>query len=133
MRAALRTVSLVLVLLFLYIPLMQTGSAAPVPQPVTGVMLMPPAVHLFGHVTLINYYAPSGSCYAVVELQDLPRKSVVVRSYEQRLQSMLETALLSGNLISFVGQSFLVQSPPRGGTWNMDVYTIDEITLYSIK
>lgn len=119
--------------LLLMTSLLQTGYAAAATAPVTGVALMPPNVQLFGHVSLINCYVLSNSCYAVVELRDTPGKSVVIRTAETRLQSLLETALATGNLIAFVGQGVLVQSPPRGGTWNMEVYAIDEITLYNRK
>ncbi len=128
-----RILRAVILLLLLTTSLLQTGYAAPAPPPVSGVVLMPPNVQLFGHVSLINCYAPSNSCYAVVELRDTPGKSIVIRTAETRLQSLLETALATGNLIAFVGQGVLVQSPPRGGTWNMEVYSIDEITLYNKK
>ncbi|WP_371378673.1 hypothetical protein [Sporomusa aerivorans] len=131
MSKLLRAVSLALLLLTT--PMLAAGQAATAVPPVSGVVLMPPNVQLFGHVSLINCYALSNSCYAVVELRDTPGKSVVVRTAETRLQSLLETALATGNLIAFVGQGVLVQSPPRGGTWNLEVYAIDEVTLYNRK
>lgn len=133
MRYLVRASRLFLLVLFFSIPFVQTGFAAPGPQPVIGVVLMPPAVHLYGHVALINCYAPANSFYAVIDLRDTPGKSIVIRSAEQRLQSLLETALATGNLVSFVGQGVFVQSPPRGGTWNMEVYQIDEVTVYNKK
>ncbi|MCM0760540.1 MULTISPECIES: hypothetical protein [Sporomusa] len=131
MNIVLKAISLGLLILFLNLPLTQTHSAATVNQPVSGVALMPPMVQLSGHVTLINCYAPSNSCYAVIELREPPGKAIVVRTSEQKLQSLLETALATGKLISFVGQNVMIASPPRGGTWNMEVYAIDEITLYN--
>ncbi|HWR09546.1 hypothetical protein [Sporomusa sp.] len=133
MSILLRAISLSLLVLVLNLPIAQNGFSATATQPVSGVILMPPLVQQFGHVTLINCYALSNSCYAVVELRDPPGKTIVVRSSEQRLQSLLETALATGNLIAFVGQTVFVQSPPRGGTWNMEVYSIDEVTLYNKK
>lgn len=133
MSILLRAISLSMLVLFLNTPLAQTSFAASTTQPISGVVLMPPTVQLFGHVTLINCYALSNSCYAVIELRDTPGKTIVVRSSEQRLQSLLETALATGNLIAFVGQGTFFQSPPRGGTWNMDVYSIDEVTVYNKK
>jgi hypothetical protein len=130
MSKLLRAVTL---LLLLTTSLLPAGYAATAVPPVSGVVLMPPNVQLFGHISLINCYVLSNSCYAVVELRDTPGKSVVIRTTETRLQSLLETALATGNLIAFVGQGVLVQSPPRGGTWNMEVYAIDEVTLYNHK
>jgi hypothetical protein len=133
MSILLRVISLSMLVLFLNTPLAQTSFAASTTQPISGVVLMPPTVQLFGHVTLINCYALSNSCYAVIELRDTPGKTIVVRSSEQRLQSLLETALATGNLVAFVGQGAFFPSPPRGGTWNMDVYSIDEVTVYNKK
>ena len=130
MSKLLRAVTL---LLLLTTSLLPAGYAATAVPPVSGVVLMPPNVQLFGHISLINCYVLSNSCYAVVELRDTPGKSVVIRTTETKLQSLLETALATGNLIAFVGQGVLVQSPPRGGTWNMEVYAIDEVTLYNHK
>lgn len=133
MSRTLRVIGLAMLVLFLNTPLLQIGFAATTIPPVSGVVLMPPLVQLYGHVTLINCYANSNSCYAVIELRDTPGKSIVVRTSEQRLQSLLETGLATGNLISFVGQGVIIQSPPRGGTWNMEVYSIDEVTVYNKK
>jgi hypothetical protein len=96
---------------------------------------MPPTVQLFGHVKLIDGYVRGSfiGCYGVIELRDTPGKTVVIIPSDQRLRSLLETALATGNTISFVGQGVKSSPPPRGGSWNMDVYNIDEITLYAIK
>ncbi|SCM81567.1 conserved exported hypothetical protein [uncultured Sporomusa sp.] len=131
MRILLKAISLGLLILLLNLPLTQRHSDATAAPPVSGVVLMSPLVELSGHVMLINCYAPSNSCYAVVELRAPSGKAIVVRTSEPRLQSLLETALATGKLISFVGQNILSPSPPRGGNWNMEVYSIDEITLYN--
>lgn len=92
-------------------------------------------VELFGHVTLVEGYDLSSylGCHALVALRDTPGKTVAVLTSEQRLQSLLETALSTGNLIAFLGQKLLHPPTPRGGTWSVDVYGIDGVILYSMK
>lgn len=133
MRKLLGLIGFAMLVLVVNTPVAHPSFAAAATPPVSGVVLMPPLVQLYGHITLINCYANSNSIYAVVELRDTPGKSIVVRTSEPRLQSLLETALATGNHISFVGQGVIVQSPPRGGTWNMEVYSIDEVTVYNKK
>lgn len=69
-------------------------------------------VELFGHVTLVEGYAiPTYiGCHALVALRDTPGKTIAVLTTETRLQSLLETALATGNLIAFWGQ--LLANPP---------------------
>lgn len=97
----------------------------------------PPAtpVELFGHVTLVEGYALSGftGCHALVALRDTPGKTVAVLTSEVRLQSLLETALATGHLIAFLGQLLAVPPTPRGGTWSVEVYSIDGVILYNIN
>jgi hypothetical protein len=92
-------------------------------------------VELFGHVTLAEGYALTNfvGCHALVALRDTPGKTVAVLTSEQRLQSLLETALDTGNLIAFLGQLLTNPPAPRGGTWQVDVYGIDGVILYSSK
>jgi len=94
-----------------------------------------PTVELFGHVTLVEGYAVPNyiGCHALVLLRDTPGKTVAVMTTEQRLQSLLETALDTGNLIAFRGQKLLVPPTPLGGTWAVDVYGINSVILYSMK
>ena len=98
---------------------------------------LPPAPHveLFGHVTLVEGYALTSftGCHALVALRDTPGKTVAVMTSEQRLQSLLETALDTGNLIAFLGQKLARPPTPRGGTWAVDVYSIDGVILYNFK
>lgn len=104
-------------------------SAAPGPLPPA------PHVELFGHVTLVEGYSLTGftGCHALVALRDTPGKTVAVLTSEQRLQSLLETALDTGNLIAFLGQKLTNPPTPRGGTWIVDVYSIDGVILYNFK
>jgi hypothetical protein len=94
-----------------------------------------PTVELFGHVTLVEGYAlPSYiGCHALVALRDTPGKTVAVITSEHRLQSLLETALATKNLIAFWGQKLSNPPTPRGGTWIVDVYSIDGVILYNMK
>lgn len=92
-------------------------------------------VELFGHVTLVEGYALTSftGCHALVALRDTPGKTVAVLTSEQRLQSLLETALATNNLIAFFGQKFTNPPTPRGGKWAVDVYSIDGVILYAMK
>ena len=91
-------------------------------------------VELFGHVTLVEGYdLPTYvGCHALVALRDEPDKTVAVLTTETRLQSLLETALVTGNLIAFRGRELSNPPTPRGGTWNVDVYGIDGVILYNM-
>lgn len=93
-----------------------------------------PTVELFGHVRLVEGYdLPSYvGCHALVALRDTPGKTVAVLTSEQRLQSLLETSLATGNLIAFWGQQLSSPPTPRGGTWTVDVYSIDGVILYNM-
>jgi hypothetical protein len=96
-------------------------------------LLAQPTVELFGHVTLVEGYAlPAyNGCHALVMLRDAPGGLVAVMSREPRLQSLLETALSTGDLIAFHGKKNLSPLSPRGGTWGaMTVYDIDGVTVY---
>lgn len=90
------------------------------------------AVELFGHVTLVEGYGLTNytGCHALVALRDTPGKTVAVMTSEQRLQSLLETALATGNLIAFWGYRLQDPPTPRGGTWSVEVYAIDGVILY---
>ncbi|MCA9966575.1 MAG: hypothetical protein KC423_20140 [Anaerolineales bacterium] len=94
----------------------------------------PQTVTLFGHVILIEGYALTTytGCHAVVTLRDTPGKTVVVLTVELRLQSLLETALETGNLIAFRGRKLVSPPTPGGGTWSVDVYDIDGVILYNM-
>jgi len=98
----------------------------PKPRPIT--------VELFGHVTLVEGYSLTSytGCHALVALRDTPGKTVAVLTSEVRLQSLLETALATGNLIAFWGYRLAAPPTPRGGTWTVDVYSIDGIILYNM-
>jgi hypothetical protein len=91
-------------------------------------------VELFGHVTLVEGYGLTSytGCHALVTLRDTPGTTVAVLTSEQRLQSLLETALATGNLIAFWGYQLLSPPTPRGGTWSVDVYSIDGVILYNM-
>jgi hypothetical protein len=107
--------------------------------PTSGVKLKParplPTVELFGHVTLVEGYAMPAytGCHALVALRDTPGKTVAVMTSEQRLQSLLEAALTTGNLIAFWGYRLINPPTPRGGTWAVEVYSINGVILYSMK
>jgi hypothetical protein len=74
-------------------------------------------VELFGHVTLVEGYALTNftGCHALIALRDTPGKTVAVLTSQHRLQTLLETALSTGNLIAFWGQKLTNPPTPRGG------------------
>ncbi len=90
---------------------------------------------LFGHVTLVEGYdLPSYlGCHALVALRDSPGVTVAVLTTEARLQALLESALVSGHLIAFLGYKLAHPPTPRGGTWAVDVYAIDGVILYNFN
>ena len=91
-------------------------------------------VELFGHVTLVEGYALTSytGCHALVALRDTPGTTVAVLTSEHRLQTLLETALATGNLIAFWGSLLASPPTPRGGTWGVSVYSIDGVILYNM-
>jgi hypothetical protein len=90
---------------------------------------------LFGHVTLVQGYALAAytGCHALVALRDTPGKTIAVLTSELRLQSLLETALATGNLIAVWGWKLSNPPTPAGGTWTVDVYSIDGVILYNMQ
>ncbi len=100
---------------------------APTPAPT-------PSVELFGHVILVQGYAVTNytGCHAVVNLHDQPGTIVAVLTTEVRLQSLLETALATGNLIAFWGVQLSNPPTPMGGTWSVDVYSISSVILFNM-
>ncbi len=89
---------------------------------------------LFGHITLVEGYdLPSYvGCHALLALRDTPGKTVAVMTSEQRLQSLLETALTTGNLVDCWAKKLNNPPTPRGGSWSVDVYEIDGVILYNM-
>ena len=88
---------------------------------------------LFGHVQLVEGYSINqgyNGCHALVNLRDTPGTTVAVLTTQHRLQTLLETALATGNLIAFFGTKQTNPPAPRGGSWSVDVYGIDGIILY---
>lgn len=103
----------------------------------TGASVVPsaaPVTELFGHVTLVEGYAvPSfHGCHALVALRDTPGTTVAVLTTQHRLQTLLETALSTGNLIAFRGSKFTHPPTPLGGTWGVDVYDCSGVILYNM-
>ncbi len=109
--------------------------AAEEPSPLKPVTPAAAPVELFGHVTLVEGYdLPSyKGCHALVALRDKPGVIVAVMTKEPRLQTLLETALATGNLIAFWGVKLSNPPTPRGGTWSVEVYSIDGVILYNMK
>lgn len=96
--------------------------------------VVPTSGELFGHVILVEGYSLPNfkGCHALVTLRDYSA-TVAVLTSDEGLQSLLETALTSGNLIAFNGVKLSNPPTPRGGTWSVDVYSIDCIILYNMK
>lgn len=111
-------------------PLIESGIKIDVSK-----LVLSRTVELFGHVTLVEGYALAAytGCHALIALRDTPGKTVAVLTSEQRLQSLLETALATGNLIAFWGRKLATPPTPRGGAWTVEVYDIDGVILYNMK
>lgn len=92
-------------------------------------------VELLGHVILVEGYALAtfNGCHALISLRNKPEKTVAVLTTSHRLQTLLETALSTGNLIAFFGEKLDNPPAPRGGTWTVDVYGINSVILYSMN
>jgi hypothetical protein len=77
------------------------------------ILQLPPQVAFVGHVEGIVLTTFVG-CYAVVVLSDSPGKEIGVVTSEQRLQSLLETALATGNLVMGIKSSMFrgLKTPP---------------------
>ena len=93
-----------------------------------------PVVELFGHVNLVEGYdVPSyQGCHALVALRDTPGATVAVLTTQHRLQTLLETALSTGNLIAFRGSKLTHPPTPLGGTWSVSVYACVGVILYNM-
>ena len=91
------------------------------------------SVELFGRVTLVEGYdlLTFRGCHALVDMRDEPGKTVAVLTTSHRLQTLLETALATGNLIAFRGRYLPDPPTPLGGTWDVEVYEIYGVILYS--
>ena len=105
----------------------QTESAS-VPASVT----TPAPVELVGHVAFVERSAPNfNGMRALLKLRDPPGGTVVVVATQLRLQTLLVSALNSGNLIACLGAR--IDPPPvaRGRTQAVDVYAVEGVILYS--
>jgi hypothetical protein len=92
-----------------------------------------PTTELFGHVTLVEGYALPAyhGIHALIALRDTPGKTIAVLTTQIRLQTLLEAALCTGNLVDVYAQLLSNPPTPRGGSWNVEVYAIDGVILYS--
>jgi|RhiMethySRZTD1v2_1073278.scaffolds.fasta_scaffold516423_1 hypothetical protein len=93
----------------------------------------PPQVAFAGHVRLVEGVVLTTfvGCFAVVVLSNPPGKEISVVTSEQRLQSLLETALATGNLMHCYGhQIFHVPWAENTAVQN-DLYRINIVTLYN--
>jgi hypothetical protein len=94
-----------------------------------------PTVELFGHCILVEGYSllTFSGFHALIALRDTPGKVIAVMSGLDRFQNLLETALATGNLVAILGAKMPKPIAPRGGTWTVDVYSIDGVILYNMK
>ena len=94
---------------------------------------LPPQVAFAGHVRLVEgIVLPTFvGCHAVVVLSDPPGKEIGVVTSEQRLQSLLETALATGNLMHCYGHQIFHVPWAEDTAVQDDLYRINLVTLYN--
>ncbi len=110
----------------------------PIDQGITfeaGLLALAPRVQLFGHVILVEGYALSNfvGCHALVALRDTPGKTVAVITTMSNMQHLLGTALTTGNLVGFTGSLLTNPPTPLGGTWAVEVYSVEALIVYGMK
>jgi hypothetical protein len=89
---------------------------------------------LFGHVTTVEGYAlPNfNGCHALVELRDTPGKTIIVYSDQVGLQTLLATALATGNLVDLRCQKYATPPNPLGGAPGYESYYASGVILYAM-
>lgn len=87
------------------------------------------------HITTSNPggYAPYEGTWELLDLRDQPDKRVAVVTTSERLQSLLETGLSTGNLVCVRGCQDFAPPLPLGGTTDLAVYEAYGVILYSFK
>ena len=92
---------------------------------------VPPQVGFSGHVKLIEASVLTTwvGCYAVVVLNDPPGKEIGVVTSEQRLQSLLETALATRNLMICYGHQIFHVPWAEDTAVQNDLYAINIVEL----
>jgi hypothetical protein len=85
---------------------------------------------LFGHVILIEGHTIGAykGVHALVTLRDKPGVTIAVLTKLHWLQTMLEKALSTGNLVAITGKK--LASPPLSFT--VDAYSVDGVILYNM-
>jgi len=112
---------------------MQQALSTGIAKPTKAATAAAPTVELFGHVNLVEGYALPGydGVHALIALRDTPGKTIAVLTTQTRLQTLLETALSTGNLVAVFAQLLAHPPTPRGGSWSVEVHSIDGVILYS--
>ena len=105
-------------------------------QPGRGGGGSPPAwIELFGHVVVLNAFALANGagCTAPISVRNEPPRSVTLYTAEPRLQTVLETALATGHLISALGHAITADSVPGTSGVTGELIEIKEVVLYNNK
>jgi hypothetical protein len=94
---------------------------------------VPPQLGFSGHVRLVEASVLTTwvGCYAVVVLNDPRGKEIGVVTSEQRLQSLLETALATGNLMICYGHQIFHVPWAEDTAVQNDLYAINIVELYN--
>jgi hypothetical protein len=100
---------------------------------IASLVQLPPQVAFVGHVRLVEGIVLTTfvGCLAVVVLSDPPGKEIGVVTSEQRLQSLLETALATGNLMHCYGHQIFHVPWAEDTAVQDDLYRINLISLYN--
>ena len=91
-----------------------------------------PYSQLMGHVPLIKGYAfPNFTgCIASIALKNDSRRMIWVLTTDHHLQTLLETALATGNLVSAMGQARSIPSDEPLAGHSGEMFDLSELTLY---
>lgn len=87
----------------------------------------------FGHVYTVAVYNSEdyAGCHALIRLRDHQQVAVAVQTDDESFLSILQSAVISDNLVAFTGKRLINPKTPKGGVWQMPVYEPNSIILYT--
>jgi len=91
-----------------------------------------PWVQLMGHVHLVTGYAFASftGCGASITLKNDGSRTIWLLTSEHRLQTLLETALATGNQVAALAQARSIPSDGPLAGYSGEMFDLSELTLY---